>query len=165
MPNINNVIRKHISKIMKNPAPSTTKTCNYLSECLIYKASVSTTTNKYYYGTCENTFKEHYSNYKCSFRSKSLEKKCWIAEVCIGIEREIDINHFLNWDIDMKLLEYVSGSPDVIYVFLRSSFLQELILIFYSINMMSLSQNTSIEINLLWIASKIDRIIYTIQCI
>ena len=30
---------------------------NCLSECLIYKASVSTTTNKYYYGTSENTFK------------------------------------------------------------------------------------------------------------
>ena len=74
MPNINNVIRKHISKIMKNPAPSTTKTCNYLSECLIYKASVSTTTNKYYYGTCENTFKEHYNNHNSSFRNKSREK-------------------------------------------------------------------------------------------
>ena len=28
MPNIDNVIRKHNSKIMKNPAPSTSKTCN-----------------------------------------------------------------------------------------------------------------------------------------
>ena len=59
MPNMNKVIRKHNSKIMKNPAPSTTKTCNRrrktdcpmngncLSECLIYKASVVTTANKY----------------------------------------------------------------------------------------------------------------------
>ena len=86
MPNMNNVIRKHNSKIMKNPAPSTTKTCNCrrktdcpmdgncLSECLIYKASVSTTTNKYYYGTCENTFKERYNNHNSSFRNKSREK-------------------------------------------------------------------------------------------
>ena len=35
---------------------------NYLSECLIYKPSVNTA-NKYYYGTCENTFKEYYSNH------------------------------------------------------------------------------------------------------
>ena len=28
IPNMNNVIWKHDSKIMKNPAPSTTKTCN-----------------------------------------------------------------------------------------------------------------------------------------
>ena len=71
MPNMNNVIRKHNSKIMKNPAPSTTKTCNCgrktdcpmdgncLSEWLICKAFVRTTTIKYYYGTCENNFKEH----------------------------------------------------------------------------------------------------------
>ena len=66
---MNSVMRKHNSKIMENPAPSSTKTCNFrrktdcpmdgncLSECLVYKASVSTTTNKYYYGTCENTSK------------------------------------------------------------------------------------------------------------
>ena len=48
MPSMNNVIRKHSSKVMKNPAPSTTKICNCrrktncLSECLIYKASVCT---------------------------------------------------------------------------------------------------------------------------
>ena len=49
MPNMNNIIRKHNSKTMKNPAPSTTKTCNCrqktdcpmdgncLCECLILK--------------------------------------------------------------------------------------------------------------------------------
>ena len=79
---MNNVIRKYNSKIMKNPAPSTTKTCNCrqktacpmegncLSECLIYKACASTTTNKCYYGTCENTFKEGYNNDNFSFRNK-----------------------------------------------------------------------------------------------
>ena len=70
MRSLNNVIRKHNSKIMKNPAPTTTKTCNYrqktdyhmdhncLSEYLIYKAFVNTTTNKYYFGTCENILKQ-----------------------------------------------------------------------------------------------------------
>ena len=84
---MNNVIWKYNSKIMKNPAPSTIKTCNYcqkidfpmngncLSECLIYKASVNTTANKNYYGTCENAFNERYNKHKCSFRNKSHEKK------------------------------------------------------------------------------------------
>ena len=92
MPNMNNVIRKHNSEIMKNPAPSTTKTCNCrrktdcpiddngLSECLICKTSVSTTTNKYYYGTCENTFKERYNNHNCSFRNKSREKNTELSK-------------------------------------------------------------------------------------
>ena len=69
MPSKNNLVRKHNSKIVKDPAPSTIKTCNCrrkadcpldgncLSEYLIYKASVNITTNKCYYGTCENTFK------------------------------------------------------------------------------------------------------------
>ena len=68
MSNMNNVIQKHNSKIMKNPAPSTTKTCschqktdfpmdgNCLFEDLIYKASAITTANKFCYGTCGNNF-------------------------------------------------------------------------------------------------------------
>ena len=47
---------------------------NCLSERLIYKAPVSTITNKYYYGTCKNTFKERYNNHNCSFRNQSREK-------------------------------------------------------------------------------------------
>ena len=63
---------------------------NCLSECLIYKASVNITTNKYYYGTCENTFKERYNrentfkercnNHKCSFRNKSREKNTALSK-------------------------------------------------------------------------------------
>ena len=44
---------------------------NCLSKCFIYKAFVSATTNKYYYGACENTFKERYNSHKRSFRNKS----------------------------------------------------------------------------------------------
>ena len=74
MRNMNNIIQKHNSKIMKSPAPFTTKTCNLLRktncpmdgkclfECLIYKASVRRTTDKNCYGTCENTFKVHYNS-------------------------------------------------------------------------------------------------------
>ena len=40
----------------------------------MYKASVNTITDKYYYCTCENTFKERYNNHKCSFGNKSREK-------------------------------------------------------------------------------------------
>ena len=43
-----------------------------LPECLIYKASVNRTINKYYF---ERTIKEHFNNHKCSFRNKSRDKK------------------------------------------------------------------------------------------
>ena len=121
VPNMSNVIPKHNSKIMKNPAPSTTKTCNCrrktdcpidgncLSECLIYKASVSTTANKYYYGPCENTFKEHCNNHNCSFRNKSREKNTELSKYVWEL-KEKDINYFINWNIAMKSQKYVSGS-------------------------------------------------------
>ena len=116
---MNNVIRKHNSKIMKNPAPSTTNICrrktdcpmdgNCLSECLIYKASVITTANKYYYGACENTFKERYNNHKCSFRKKSRKKKTELSKYVWEL-KEKDIYYFINWDIAMKSHKYVCGS-------------------------------------------------------
>ena len=118
---MNNVIRKHNSKIVKNLASSTTKTCicrqktgcpmdgNCLSEYLIYKASVNTTTNKYYYGTCENTFKEPYNNYKCYFRNKSCEKNTELSKYVWEL-KEIDVNRFINWDIAMKSQKHVCGS-------------------------------------------------------
>ena len=63
--------------------------------------SVSTTTNKYYYGTCENTFKERYSNHICSFRNKSREKNTELSKYVWEL-KEKDINYFINWNIAMK---------------------------------------------------------------
>ena len=113
MPNMKNVISKHNFKIVKNPASSTTKTCNShrrrdcpmdancLFGYLIYKASVSTTTNKYYYGTCENTFKERDNDHKCSFRNKSPERNIELYKH-VWEWKERNNNYFINWDIAMK---------------------------------------------------------------
>ena len=121
MPNMNNVIRKHNSKIINNPAPSTAKNCNcclktdcpidgdFLSECLICKASVRTTANKYYYGTCENTFNERYNNQKCLFRNKPRDKNTESSKYIWEL-KERDINYFINWNIAMKSQKYVCAS-------------------------------------------------------
>ena len=82
---------------------------NCLSECLIYKASVITSTNKYYYGTCGNTFKERCNNHKCSFRKKSREKTTELSKYVWEL-KEKDINHIINWDFAMKSHKYVCGS-------------------------------------------------------
>ena len=82
---------------------------NCLSEYLIYKASVSTTANKYYYGTCENTFKECYNNHNYSFRNKSREKNTELSKYEWKL-KDKDINHFINWNIAMKSQKYVCGS-------------------------------------------------------
>ena len=84
---------------------------NCLFEHLIYKASVSTTTNKYYYVTCETTFEEHYNNHKCHFRNKYSEKNTDLSKYVWELkERERDINYFINWDIAMKSQKFVCGS-------------------------------------------------------
>ena len=75
---------------------------------IIYKASVSTTT-KYYYGTCENTFKERYNNDNCSFRNKSREKKTKLSKYIWELNKK-NINYFINWNITMKSQKYVCGS-------------------------------------------------------
>ena len=75
---------------------------NCLPESFIFKASVSTTTNKYYNGTCENTFKEHYNNHKCSVRNKSREKNTELFKHVWEL-KERDINCFINWDVAMKV--------------------------------------------------------------
>ena len=109
-----NITWKHDSEIIKNPALSTTKTCNCnrktdspmdgncLSECLINKGTVSTTANTFRYSTCENTFKERYNNHNYSFRNKSREKNTKLNKK--------DINYFINWNIALKSEKYVCGS-------------------------------------------------------
>ena len=62
-------IQHHLPSKMKKTVCTMDGNC--LSECIIYKASVNTTTSKYCYVTCENTFKERFNNHKCSFRNRS----------------------------------------------------------------------------------------------
>ena len=121
MQNMNNIIRKHNSSVMKDPISPTTKTCNCrkksdcpmnvicLSECFIYKASIDTPTCRIYYGTCENTFKERYNNHTCSFRIKSREKNTELSKYVWEL-KDKDVNFSINWDIAMKSHKYVCGS-------------------------------------------------------
>ena len=80
MPNLNNVIWKHNSKVNCRRKADCSMDGNCLYECLIYKASVSTTTNKCYYDTCVNTFQERYNNHNCSFRNKSRKKNTELSK-------------------------------------------------------------------------------------
>ena len=152
MPNMNSVIRKHNSKIMKNPASSTTKTCNchqksdclmdgnWLSECLPYKASVSTTTNKYYYGTCENNFKERTINVLLEINLVERTLNCpstygnWKRKMLTILLIGILLRKHRNMFVDL-------GSA--IYEFVRSSVLLGQNLMFCSINVMSWSQHVA----------------------
>ena len=77
---------------------------NCLSECLLYKAYVSTTTNKYYHGTCEGTFKECYNNHNCSFRNKSREKNTELSKYVWELKKK-DIDYFIDWNYCYEITE------------------------------------------------------------
>ena len=91
------MFQKPNSKIMEDPKPTNNKICscrqksdcpltkNCLSECLVYNAVVNTSTTKNYYGICEKSFKERYSNHTSSFRNKSRQKS---TELSMEIERK-----------------------------------------------------------------------------
>ena len=64
---------------------------------------------KYYYGTCENTFKNGYNNHKCSSRNKSCEKNTELSKHVWEFKGK-DINYFINWNITTKSQKYVCRS-------------------------------------------------------
>ena len=103
---------------------------NCLSECLIYKASVSTT-NKSYYGTCENTFKEHEITRNVLLEINLLKRILNYPSMYPRKLKESEILIFLLIGI---LLNMFVNLKSVIYAFVRSFLLQELIRIFYSKN-------------------------------
>ena len=71
---------------MEDPQSTNNKTCscrqksdsllnqNCLSEYLVYNVVVNTYTMKKYYGTCEKSCKERYTNHRSSFRNKHVRK-------------------------------------------------------------------------------------------
>ena len=106
-----NVNRKYNSKIIKDCNCRGKADCpmdgNCLSKCLIHKASVNITTNKYYYVTCENTFTERYNNHECSY--KSSEKNTELSKYVWKL-KEKNINYFIDWDIAVKSQKFVCES-------------------------------------------------------
>ena len=95
---MNNIIQKHSSKVMKDLAPSTMKTCNcclkvdcymdgkLLYEWFIYKAFADIIFNKCDYGTWKNLSKESCNSNACSFFLKktyqeSSELSIYVLEI------------------------------------------------------------------------------------
>ena len=89
----------------KSECPSNNK-C--LSESLVYKAAVSQTPlqiNKYYYRTCEKTFKERYNNHTATFRNKSKQKSTELSKHIWELKGN-GIQHQTSWDIASRARPY-----------------------------------------------------------
>ena len=120
MHSIKNVIQKHNSKLMEDPRTTNNKiySCqqksdcplnqNCLSECLVYNAAVNTSKTKNYYGTCEKSFKERYSNQASSFRNKSCHKNTELSNHIWRL-KENGVSYTINWLIAMKAHPNICG--------------------------------------------------------
>ena len=83
MPNMENVIRQHNSRILRDPPPASERNCNCrkpdecplngecLSSDIVYKAVIKTDQDsKEYIGSCSTTFKLRYDNHKSSLANR-----------------------------------------------------------------------------------------------
>ena len=94
MPNMKSIIENHNANLLsKHTTPVAARSCRRrqksecplnnkcLSESLVYKVSQTPSqTNKYYYGTCENFFKEQYNNHTRTFRNKNEQKSTELSK-------------------------------------------------------------------------------------
>ena len=104
-------------------------------------------------------FKERYKNHNCSFRNKSCEKNIELSKYVWEL-KEKDINSFMNWDIAMKLQKSVCESRKF------DLCICEKLLIFRTDPNVFLNKRDELFWKCrLWSLLKIDKIIYTIQCI
>ena len=79
-----------------------------LSERLVYKAAVPqapSQINKYYYGTCEKTFKERYNNHTVTFRNKNKQKSTELSKHIWELKGN-SIQHQMSWDITSRARPY-----------------------------------------------------------
>ena len=113
MPNMKSVIQNHNANLLwkhTTPVAARLSSCRQKSECplnnkclsesLVYEAAVSQTpsqVNKYYYGTCEKTFKERYKNHTATFRNKN--KHIWVL-------KENSIPHQVSWHTASRAWPY-----------------------------------------------------------
>ena len=81
--NVGNIIKQHNSKLLSKTNDNNNRKCNckskpnyslngeYLTQCLVYKATSTTSNNNFlYYGTSEGEFKIRYNNLTKSFRDR-----------------------------------------------------------------------------------------------
>ena len=122
MPNMGNEITKHNNKLLFQNSEEPTRKCNCrdkancpmdgncLQKCFVYQAQVDTTSSKrYYFGTCEDEFKTRYNNHTKSFRTERYRMETKLSEYVCDLQDKGE--HFvIKWSVAAKASPYTSGS-------------------------------------------------------
>ena len=81
-----------------------------LVECIVYEATVSTTTQiNIYYGSAEDDFKSRYNNHTLSFRSKEYKHRTELSKPIWSL-KDSNTEFSLKWRIKIKAMPYKCGS-------------------------------------------------------
>jgi len=123
-PNVNNIISKH-NKVTLSTDKNIQTTCNCrtntvcplqgrcLTKSSVYQATVTTTNitkpAQNYIGLSETTFKERYSNHKCSFQNSTKRNNTELSKYIWQL-KDANINFDINWKILKTVPAYQPGA-------------------------------------------------------
>ena len=120
--NVGNIIKQRNSKVLSKTNDNNNRKCNCrskpnsplngecLTQCLVYKATSTTSSNSIvYYGTSEGEFKTRYNNHTKSFRHREFMNETELSKHVWNLkDHELDNN--LSWEIHNKTSPYQCGS-------------------------------------------------------
>lgn len=120
--NMENIIKQHNAKILKQPPDENERLCNCrnktqcpldgkcLSKCIVYKATVEAeNVTSIYYGLCDGEFKSRFNNHVKSFKhikyvnETELSKHIWKL-------KEKTTPYTIKWNIESSSTSYKEGS-------------------------------------------------------
>ena len=121
MPNIENIIKGHNCKILKDP-PIVQRTCNCrnkincplngncLKSCIVYQAEVvCENQSRVYYGSCHGSFKERFNNHKKSFKNRKYSDETKLSQYIWSLNDK-NKQFEIAWSILKKCSPYKTGS-------------------------------------------------------
>ena len=109
--NVGNIIKQHNSKVLSKTNDNTNRKCNCrskpncplngecLTQCLVYKATSTTSSNSFvYYGTSEGEFKSRYNNHTKSFRHRECMNETELSKHKENL-KDHGLDNNLLWEI------------------------------------------------------------------
>ena len=121
--NVGNIIKQHNSKVLsKINDDNNNRECNCrskpncplnvacLTQCLVYKATSTTSSNSFaYYGTSEGEFKTRYNNHTNFFRHRECMNETELSKHLWNV-KDYGLDNSLSWELHKKASQYQCGS-------------------------------------------------------
>ena len=111
-------IKEHNSKVLSKLNDNNNRKCNWrskpnqpfngecLTECLVYKATSTTSCNSFvYYGTFEGEFKTRYNNHTKSFRYRECMNETELSKHVWNL-KDHGLDNNLSWEIHKNASPY-----------------------------------------------------------